>query len=218
MLNKVLFLDIETVSIVASYDQLSHTLQQLRDKKCAYMKESETMTPAELFSLKAGIYSEFGKIICIVCAYYSQSEHRLVTKSFSWDDEKQLLTDFLEVLSTLSSYVLCGHNIKEFDLPYICRRAMIHSLALPSLLEIRGKKPWEVSHIDTMELWSFGDRKNFTSLALLCEILAIETPKDDIDWSQVSRVYRQDHDLDRIVQYCTKDVIATSQVYERLHM
>lgn len=122
------------------------------------------------------------------------------------------------MLSTLSTYVLCGHNIKEFDLPYICRRAMIHSLALPSLLEIRGKKPWEVSHIDTMELWSFGDRKNFTSLALLCEILGIDTPKDDIDGSQVSSVYRQDHDLDRIVHYCTKDVIATSKVYERLQM
>ena len=213
-MEKIIFFDIETVSGVSSYDQLSPAMQHLWDKK-SQSWITESLWSAELYSQKAWIYAEFGKIICIVCGYYNQSWD-IVTKSFASDDEKHLLSEFFSFLSAYPQYILCGHNAKEFDIPYTCRRWIIHWLQLPAQLSIRDKKPREIAHKDTMEMWKFWDYKPYTSLALLCEILWIETPKDDIDGSQVSIVYRQDHDLDRITQYCIKDVIATAKVYQKL--
>lgn len=213
-MQKIIFFDIETVSGVSSYDQLSESLQHLRDKK-SQSWITESLSSADLYTQKAWIYAEFGKIICIVCGYYNASGD-FVTRSFASDDERHLLSDFFHFLSEYPQYILCGHNAKEFDMPYTCRRWIIYWLTLPSQLSLRDKKPREIPHKDTMEMWKFGDYKAYTSLALLCEILDIDTPKDDIDGSQVSTVYRQNHDLDRIVQYCIKDVIATAKVYEKL--
>lgn len=213
-MQKIIFFDIETVSGVSSYDQLSESMQHLRDKK-SQSWITESLSSADLYTEKAWIYAEFGKIICIVCGYYNTSGE-FVTRSFASDDEQSLLSEFFSFLSTYPQYILCGHNAKEFDIPYTCRRGLIHELVLPPQLCIQNKKSREIPHKDTMEMWKFGDYKAYTSLALLCEILSIETPKDDIDGSQVSSVYRQDHDLDRIVHYCIKDVIATAKVYEKL--
>ncbi len=213
-MQKIIFFDIETVSGVASYDQLSDAMQHLWDKK-SQSWITESLSSADLYIQKAWIYAEFGKIICIVCGYYNASWD-FVTRSFASDDERHLLSEFFHFLDQYPQYILCGHNAKEFDIPYTCRRGVIHALSLPPQLSIRDKKPREIPHKDTMEMWKFGDYKAYTSLALLCEILGIDTPKDDIDGSQVSTVYRQDHDLDRIVQYCVKDVIATARVYESL--
>ena len=213
-MNKIIFFDIETVSGVASYSELSPAMQHLWDKK-SQSRITETLWSSELYSQRAGIYAEFGKIICIVCGYYNTNQE-FVTKSFASDDEHIILSEFFDLLSQHPQYILCGHNAKEFDIPYTCRRGVIHGLPLPWQLCMTGKKPREILHKDTMQMWKFGDYKAYTSHALLCEILGVDTPKDDIDGSQVSSVYREDHDLDRIVQYCIKDVIATAQVYERL--
>ena len=212
----ILFLDIETVSGVSSYNHLNVNMQHLRDKKSQYRQKDKDISPQELYKEKAGIFSEFWKIVCIVCGYESLSDNIFVIKSFAGDDEKLIISDFFEMLGHSSMYVLCGHNAKEFDIPYICRRATLYSLTLPAIMNTRWAKPWEVTHKDTMEIWSFGDRKNFTSLALLCELFGIETPKDDIDGSQVSTIYREENNLTRIVEYCKKDVIATAKVYYRL--
>lgn len=215
-MEKILFFDIETVGCVAHYDELSPTMQTLRDKKCSHMKEIESYSSAELFEKKAGIFAEFGKIICISCGYRSDQQQSFITKSYSGDDEKSILTEFIAMLDQLSNYILCGHNSKEFDIPYVCRRAVIHGITLPSLLNLQNKKPREVQHKDTMEMWSFGDRKNFTSLWLLCEILQVPSSKDDIDWSQIHHTYRHEHNIERITTYCAKDVVATAEVYKKL--
>lgn len=138
--------------------------------------------------------------------------------SFFGHDEKSLLQDFFGLLDRYPNAVLCGHNSKEFDIPYCCRRATIHGIAFPPQLRIRGKKPREIDHIDTLELRKFGDYKNYTSLALLCEIFQIPTSKDDIDGSDVGRVYREEDDLNRIVSYCEKDVVAAAQLYKKMLM
>lgn len=98
----------------------------------------------------------------------------------------------------------------------IARRCIINRIQVPRILDIGGLKPWEVGHVDTMNLWSFGDRKAYTSLALLAHILGIPTPKDDITGADVARVYYEDKDLERIAAYCKKDVVATAQLYLRL--
>jgi hypothetical protein len=161
----------------------------------------------------AGIYAEFGKIICISLGFINGEEFRI--KSFYGDDEKVLLNEFITLVN--SNYaspnkLLCAHNGKEFDFPYLARRIILNGLELPSLLDIAGKKPWEVQHLDTMVLWKFGDYKSYTSLALLAHVFDIPTPKDDIQGSDVARVYWEDKDLARIVEYCQKDVLTVVQL------
>ncbi len=210
----IIYFDIETVSGQKSYSELSESLQKLWDKKCvSWLKDD--ITTVQLYTEKAAIFAEFGKIVCISCGYYTP-EREFVIQSFADDDEHQLLSEFFSFLEQYPSAVLCGHNIKEFDIPYVCRRGLIQGLSLPSLLQLRDKKPWDIQHRDTMEMRKFGDYKNYTSLALLCEIFNIQTPKDDIDGSQVGKVYREEHDLDRIVTYCEKDIWATAQLYQKL--
>lgn len=214
-LNKVLFLDIETVPMCASYEELPERYIPLWDKKAGYLKKEDDDTPSSLFS-RAGIYAEFGKIVCISFGMFHEGTLRI--KSFYGDDEKALLTDFANLLeSKLSSkdLLLCAHNGKEFDFPYLSRRMLINGVSLPEILDLAGKKPWEVSHIDTMELWKFGDWKNYTSLEVLSTVFDIPTPKDDIDGSQVGKVYWEDKDLERIVIYCQKDVLTIAQLFLR---
>jgi DNA polymerase elongation subunit (family B) len=221
ILTDILFLDIETVSQYPSYEDLPEEWRLLWNKKSeALMKVRENETESSIYG-RAGIYAEFGKIICISCGFIqgSDEEKSFVIKSFYGHDEKEILVAFAEMLTKWTQHhprKLCGHNGKEFDFPYICRRMIIHGMKLPSILDQSGKKPWETPFLDTMEMWKFGDYKNFTSLNLLAHVLGIPTPKDDINGSMVGEVYWQDTDLQRIVTYCQKDVLTAAQVYLRI--
>jgi DNA polymerase elongation subunit (family B) len=213
-LQNILVLDIETVPQYSNFEQVPETLQKLWAAKTQYQRKDET--PDEFYE-RAGIWAEFGKIICISVGIFTK-EHPigLRIKSFADHDEKKLLTEFRAMLKKQpQNMALCAHNGKEFDFPYLCRRMLINGIQLPPQLEISGKKPWEVNHLDTMELWKFGDYKSYTSLSLLTEIFNIPTPKDDIDGSMVGHVYWQENDLARICIYCQKDVIATAQLLRR---
>ena len=214
-LDKILFLDIETVPMCSTYDELPERFVPLWDKKAGYLKREEEDTPSTLFP-RAGIYAEFGKVVCISFGMFRDGNFRI--KSFYGDDEKALLTDFTNLLESKFSskdFLLCAHNGKEFDFPYLSRRMLINAIPLPEILDLAGKKPWEVAHIDTMELWKFGDFKNYTSLEVLSAVFDIPTPKDDIDGSEVGKVYWEDKDLERIVKYCQKDVLAIAQLFLR---
>ncbi|MDR1678572.1 MAG: 3'-5' exonuclease [Prevotellaceae bacterium] len=222
-LDKILFLDIETVPQTAEFAQLPAELAQLWEEKAQMLQQrnperySAEQTAEDMFA-SAGIYAEFGKVVCISVGfvhYNRDKEMCLRTKSFCGDDERELLIEFSDLLRK-NNYMLCGHNIKEFDVPYLCRRMLVNGLPLPPVLRIAGKKPWEVQFLDTLELWKFGDYKNYTSLKLLTAIFGIPTPKDDIDGSQVAGVYYNDHDLRRIAVYCEKDVTATAQLLLRM--
>lgn len=211
--------DIETVPGCADFNQLPPAVQKLfNDKTGRFRKEEED--PAEYYFSKAGILAEFGKIIVISCGYFVKKDDHYVLniKTYSGHDEKLLLETFTPTLINVSKneYLLCGHNIKEFDVPWLCRRFLINGLPLPPVLDIYGKKPWEVNHLDTLELWKFGDFKHYTSLNLLAHVLQVPTPKDDIDGSMVGNVYWKEDNLNRIAKYCCKDVIAVAQVIMRL--
>jgi 3'-5' exonuclease len=214
----ILFLDIETVPQVPSLNLLEPPIQALWDKKSRFFRSPEET--AEAVYDRAGIYSEFGKIICISVGYIKDKNplsFRL--KSFFGDDEKVLLEEFSGMLIKFSKSrkeaLLCAHNGKEFDFPYIARRMIINKLVIPEILDNAGKKPWEIKLLDTMDLWKFGDYKNYTSLDLLTSVLGIPSPKNDIDGSMVARVYYEENDLKRIVRYCEKDVLAIAQVLLR---
>jgi len=223
MLSQILFLDIETVPQQPSFSELSDEWKQLWSHKADFIiSRSKETDSAESVYNRAGIYAEFGKIICISCGFISGNgkEKKLILKSFFGDDERETLQSFCEMLNRWASdsnKFLCAHNGKEFDFPYLCRRLIINGMNIPSILKISGKKPWEVPHLDTMELWKFGDYKNFTSLNLLARTLNIPTPKDDIDGSMVADVYWKEKDLQRIATYCQKDVVTVAQVYLRLN-
>ncbi|MGL4599815.1 MAG: 3'-5' exonuclease [Bacteroidia bacterium] len=218
-LEHILFLDIETVPYFPSYADMTEEWRDLWDYKSTQLRKTETDTPATLYP-RAGIYAEFGKIICISCGYVKQvdGQTQFRLKSFASDDEKKLLTEFSVMLKkhfSKADHKLCAHNGKEFDFPYIARRMVIHGMELPGPLDIAGKKPWETPMLDTMEMWKFGDYKSFTSLAVLAHVLNVPTPKDDIDGSQVHIVYYEDNDLPRIVTYCQKDVLTVAQILRR---
>ena len=219
-LENLLFLDIETVPETENYSDLSDDKQKLWELKSKYQRK-EDYSP-EAFYDRAGIWAEFGKIICISVGYFVEVEKKkqLRLTSFFGDDEHILLTDFKALLDKhfiKKSNVLCAHNGKEFDFPFIARRMIVHQIALPNKLNLFGKKPWEVPHLDTLELWKFGDYKHYTSLKLLTSILGIPSPKDDIDGSEVARVYYEEKNLQRIVDYCEKDTVAVAQVLLRFN-
>ncbi len=220
--NNILFLDIETVPQFPGYSSLPEDWKQLWDTKSnTLVKYHEGQTNETLYP-RAGIYAEFGKIICISCGVLQGTgdQQKIVLKSFSGDDEKLLLQQFSDMLNkwaTGEQKFLCAHNGKEFDFPYLCRRMIVHRLPVPTLLNISGKKPWEINHFDTMELWKFGDFKSYTSLNLLAHTLGIQTPKDDIDGSMVWEVYWKEKNLPRIVTYCQKDVVTVAQVLLRMN-
>ncbi len=223
-LERILFVDIETASTHSSFDELSENMQEYWSKKCKTFRglQEENLDLAQLFEEKAGIFSEFSKVICISVGSFVWVENGWVfrLKSIKDQDEKVLLNNFSELVNRFFSKqkeaCFCGHNIKEFDLPFICRRMIIHQIELPKSLQLSQKKPWEINHIDTLELWKFGDYKNYTALGLLAEILDIPSPKNDLDGSKVGKVYWQDNDIERIAQYCMQDVHTTALVYLRL--
>ncbi|QXV64617.1 3'-5' exonuclease [Mucilaginibacter sp. 21P] len=215
-LGNLMVLDIETVPQYPLYANMPEMLQELWAHKTRNMRGEAT---AEEFYERAGIWAEFGKIVCISVGIFMNSSGKrpgLRIKSFAGHDEKELLKEFSRMLSGQPlSVILCAHNGKEFDFPYICRRMLIHGIPFPPHLQMQGKKPWEIQHLDTMELWKFGDYKSYTSLNLLTAIFDIPTPKDDIDGSQVGHVYWVEEALERICTYCQKDVVATAQLIRR---
>jgi uncharacterized protein YprB with RNaseH-like and TPR domain len=218
----ILFLDIETVPQHSDYTSLSKDWKELWDIKAGYLiRNKEAETPESIYS-RAGIYAEFGKIICIGCGFITgEGEQKKINlKSFYGDNEKILLAEFCDMLTKWSAKEqkwLCAHNGKEFDFPYLCRRLVINEIPIPPILNVSGKKPWEVNHLDTLELWKFGDFKSYTSLNLLAHSLGVPTSKDDIDGSMVWTVYWNDKDLQRIVTYCQKDVVTLAQIFLRMN-
>jgi len=217
-IENILFLDIETVPQKQDYDSLDESFKKMWDTKVSSLQKSGRIaeTPDEYYR-SAGIYAEFGRIICISVGLIKGKEFRI--KSFFGDNEAQLLMDFASLLRSHYSkaeHLLCAHNGKEFDFPYLSRRMLVNGIKLPKILDTAAKKPWEVQHLDTMELWKFGDYKSYTSLNLLATIFNIPTPKDDIDGSKVYDVYYTDKNLERIVTYCQKDVLTVAQIIMRM--
>ncbi|MBK8845220.1 MAG: 3'-5' exonuclease [Bacteroidetes bacterium] len=224
-LENILFLDIETVPGCSSFDELEEELKEMWLRKAEFLKKEEGQSNRDIYS-RAGIFAEFGKIVCISCGYFyfSKGERKFRLKSFASHNETELLEDFSILLKqhfNKPQHLLCAHNGKEFDFPYIVRRMIINNIDVPAIMDIVMKKPWEVQHLDTMELWKFGDYKNYTPLNLLAYVLEIESPKDDIDGSMVHWVYWQEKDLERITTYCSKDVITIAQIilrYKKLNL
>ena len=215
-IERVLFLDIETVPAFGNWEEVSPEEQKLWDKKTKGQRGDEVFV-GEFYEERAGVMAEFGKIICISVGMLEKSNY-LRIKSFSGDDEARLLEDFGKIFnsSRLSNSILCAHNGKEFDFPWIARRMLINGFQPPVPFQMFGKKPWEVPHLDTMELWKFGDWKSYTSLELLAHVFGVPTPKDDIDGSMVAEIYYKEKDLQRIVEYCEKDVLTLANVFRKM--
>jgi 3'-5' exonuclease len=216
-LENILFLDIETVPEQENFNSLDDDMKQLWEAKTQYQRKDDFT--GEAFYDRAGIWAEFGKIVCISVGYFIiKGDVRNFRVTSFFGEEKKILLDFNNLLNThfnLSQHVLCGHNAKEFDIPFMARRMIINQITIPNKLNLFGKKPWEIPHLDTLELWKFGDYKHFTSLKLMCKVLGIPTSKGDIDGSQVGHVFYVEKDIDRIVTYCEKDTIAVAQIFLR---
>ena len=218
-----LVIDIETASAFEEYTSMDIRMQSLWDKKASYMQKAEERTSEELYFDKGAIFAEFGKVICISAGVFTKEEDNTTgirIKSFALDTEKETLTAFNNLIESKfdnKELRMIAHNGKEFDFPFLCRRMLINEIEIPEALDFRDKKPWEINHIDTMELWKFGDRKNFTSLDLLAALFGVESSKDDIDGSQVNEVYYQEENLARISKYCQRDVMVTAQVFLKLN-
>jgi uncharacterized protein YprB with RNaseH-like and TPR domain len=216
--DNILFLDIETVPQYASFDEVPEPFKKLWEKKSSYFRK-ENETAASVYQ-RAGIYAEFGKIICIstgMLGFRNQIPCFRI-RSFAGEEEENILAAFKSLLDKVSQtrdVLLCAHNGKEFDFPFIARRTLIKGMNLPEPLDTSGKKPWEIRHLDIMELWRFGDHKHYTSLELLAALFDIPSPKTDIDGSMVAEVYYQNHDLPRIVEYCQRDVFTIAQILRR---
>nr|WP_315001351.1 3'-5' exonuclease [uncultured Capnocytophaga sp.] len=216
-LNDILFLDIETVPLHEQYSELSAETQMLWEEKTRYQRKEEFS--AEEFYDRAGIWAEFGKIVCISVGYFLfRHQQRTFRVTSFTGEEKNLLEDFSRLVNehfSRPNKLFCAHNGKEFDFPYISRRMIINGIEIPQKLQLFGKKPWEIPHLDTMEMWKFGDYKHYTSLKLLAHILGIPSPKDDIDGSEVRNVFYNEGDIDRIATYCEKDTITVAQILLR---
>lgn len=221
-INNILFLDIETIPQYSSYTNMPEAWQELWKLKSSFLLRGKENETTESIYTRAGIYAEFGQIICISCGVIqgAGADKKIIIKSFAGDNEKIVLHEFSEMLkkwATDGTKYLCAHNGKEFDFPYLCRRLIVNHLPIPSILQLSGKKPWEVNHLDTLELWKFGDFKSYTSLNLLAHTLGIATPKDDIDGSIVWKIYWEEKNMPRIITYCQKDVITVAQILLRMN-
>lgn len=220
-LRDVLFIDIETVASTNQYQLLDERFKSLWARKAGYLRRDPEETDEYLFETRAGIYAEFGKIICIVVGKFienEQGELTLRTKAYSGDDERNVLLNFKSMIERMDPLLtkLCAHNGKEFDYPYLCRRMLVNEIPLPALLNLSGKKPWEVQHLDTLEMWKFGDVKHYTSLDLLASIFNLPSSKGAMDGSLVNKVYYEEKDLEKITNYCISDVVVLAQLFLKL--
>lgn len=217
----VLFLDIETASLTSTFDKLESRLKEEWIKKEKIIqKEDPNLKPGSLYFERAGIYAEFGQVISVGVGYFQwkKKEKKLTFRSkvFSDPEERELLLEFKALLDK-KKWILCAHNGKEFDFPYLGRRMLIQGISLPEPLQIAGKKPWEVRHLDTLELWKFGDYKHYTRLELLASVFGIPSSKDDLDGSQVNTTFHLENDIEKINKYCLRDVEVTARVYLAMH-
>jgi DNA polymerase elongation subunit (family B) len=223
-IKNTLIIDIETVSTFESYDNLNERLKKQWDRKAALIKNEDNLAPDKLYFERAGIYAEFGKIICVAVGLFTRIQKGqlgLRIKAFGDKDEKNVLLKFKELLNNKldrENLVLCAHNGKDFDFPYLCRRYLINEIEIPVPLQIAGKKPWEIKHLDTMEMWKFGDRKNYSSLDLLAAIFDIGSSKSTMDGSMVNAAYYIDDDLEQIIEYCKQDVMVTANLFLKLNL
>lgn len=220
-LRDILFIDIETVASTDDFNSLDERLKTQWARKAGFFRRESGASEEDLFHERAGIYAEFGKVICIAAGKFVDNEAGelgLRTKVYFGDDEKSVLLEFKSMVEKMDSSTLrfCAHNGKEFDYPYLCRRMLINGIALPAALNLSGRKAWEVQHLDTLELWRFGDLKNFTSLDLLATVFDIPSSKTNINGSQVNYVYHKEKGLDRIAQYCRGDVVVLAQLFLKL--
>jgi len=219
-LENMLLIDIETVSEHPTFNELNADWKKLWEEK-VQRQLPENVTAEEFYPQRAAVMAEFSKVVCISVGYFKREGKaiHLRVKSFYGDDEKVLLKDFIGALQKTETnnnkWSFTGHNIKEFDIPFICRRLLINGLSIPPFLDFQNMKPWETNMIDTFQYWRFGDYKHFTSLKLLAAALNVPSPKDDIDGSMVGDVYWKEKDLERIVTYCQKDVITTANIVLR---
>jgi hypothetical protein len=216
----ILFLDIETVAMTGDHNQLSERFKTQWARKASFLKRQENQNDEDLFHERAGIYAEFGKIIVIAIGKYvdnGKGTIGLKTKYFANDDEKTLLLEFKAMLDKVDPNTkLCAHNGKEFDFPFLSRRMLVNGITLPSLLNLSGKKSWEVPHLDTMEMWKFGDYKHYTSLDLLLALFNIPSSKGLMDGSKVNEVYYHEKNLKKIAEYCVNDVVAIAQLFLKM--
>lgn len=220
-LRDILFIDIETVASTADYASMDERMKVQWSRKANFFRRDSQLTDEALFHERAGIYAEFGKIVCIAVGKYvdhESGELGLKTKVYADANENELLLNFKEMIEKFdaANLRLCAHNGKEFDYPYLCRRMLINSISLPAVLNLSGKRGWEIPHLDTMEMWKFGDYKNYTSLDLLAALFQIPSSKDKIDGSQVNYVYHHDKDLEKIAEYCRADVVVLAQLFLKL--
>ena len=219
-IENLLLIDIETVPQQPVFENLNEEWKELWTEK-VQRSLPENVSAAEFYPLRAGVMAEFAKVICISIGYFKRegNAQNLRLKSFYGDDEKVLLKDFIETLKQIEAsnnkWCFCGHNIKEFDIPFICRRLLVNGLVIPPFLDFQNMKPWETNIVDTFQYWRFGDYKQYTSLKLLAASLGVPSPKDDIDGSMVAEVYWVERNLERIVTYCQKDVITTGNIILR---
>jgi predicted PolB exonuclease-like 3'-5' exonuclease len=220
ILENLLLIDIETVPQHPSFEGLSNDWKQLWEEKTQRSLPDFT-SAAEFYPQRAGVMAEFAKIVCISIGYFTKQGNvlQLRLKSFFGDDEKKLLQDFITTVNQMESknnkWSFAGHNIKEFDIPFICRRLLINGLHVPAYLDFQNMKPWDTNMVDTFQYWRFGDYKNYTSLKLLAAALGVPSPKDDIDGSMVADVYWKEKNLQRIATYCQKDVVTTGNIILR---
>ncbi|MEI6312501.1 MAG: ribonuclease H-like domain-containing protein [Bacteroidota bacterium] len=217
-IQNILFIDIETVPIEKQFEDLDPEFQKLWSDKHHFFRDTTELTPDQSFLIKGGIYAEFGKIVCISVGYLYEDKRKrdFRIKSFCADNEADILKAFVAMVKksfNTKKNNFCGHNIKEFDIPYLCRRMLVNNMEIPKILDVSGTKPWETQFIDTLQLWKFGDYKNYTSLKLLAHLFQIQTPKDDMEGKDVASVYWQQNDLNRISIYCQKDVLTTAQLF-----
>lgn len=223
-IKNTLIIDIETASISENYNDLDERLKKQWDRKAAFLKNEEQLPNDELFFERAGIYAEFGKVICIAAGFFIRTksgEMGLRIKAYTGKNESDILSRFKELINHKldgENLILCAHNGKEFDFPYLCRRYLINEIEIPTALQIRGKKPWEINHLDTMEMWKFGDRRNYSSLDLLAALFGIDSSKRNIDGSMVNKVYYKDKNIDEIEVYCKQDVCVTANLLLKLNL
>ena len=215
----LIIIDIETVSCYPTYGGMTEEWQKLWSEKVKYSLPEDSTAEA-FYEKRAGVMAEFSKIVCISMGYFITEENlKMRVKSYYGHDEKAIILSFLETITKIekvnSKWCFAGHNIKEFDIPFICRRMIINDISLPPFMDFQNRKPWETNIVDTFQYWRFGDYKNFTSLKLLAAAVDVPSPKDDIDGSMVGRVYWQDNDVDRIAIYCQKDVVTVANIFLR---
>jgi DNA polymerase elongation subunit (family B) len=221
-LENLFLLDIETVSSKENFHLLEVEWKDLWVEKIKRNLHPD-MTAEDLYIQKAAILAEFARVVCISYAYLKKENEdwEIRIKSIYGHDEKELLMEFSQTILKLPSkkkqWIFTGHNIKEFDIPFLCRRMLANQLSIPQQMDFQNQKPWDTPILDTLQLWRFGDYKNYTSLKLLAAVLGVPSPKDDIDGSQVGNVYWKENDLERIARYCEKDVLTLGNIMLRFH-